>query len=107
MPEKDTTQNVEDVSGDVTNGITRVQFTRAIDTGDGKEDFIFNETNCAFVLFSWGGNVYESGNDVILAQHIDQKVSDEELCLQSCGQQGNNTVLRIYRTTLVLKSIPI
>ena len=91
MPAIDATQNVEDVSGEVTNGVARVTFTRAIDTGDSKEDFIFSGTNCAYLLFSWGGNVIEISNEVILTRHIDEKVSDEKLCIPNCGQQGIHT----------------
>ena len=88
MPAIDATQNVEGVSGNVVNGVTRVTFTRAIDTGDSNEDFIFSGTNCAYILFSWGGNVFEVNNEVILTRHIDEKVSDEKLCIPGCGQLG-------------------
>ena len=79
-PAIDATQNVVDVSGHVENGITRVKFSRALNTGD-VDDFNFDGSACANFLFAWG-NVSPTGQ---LLQHSFRVASSMTYCFSNCG----------------------
>ena len=69
--------------GTVENGLTRVMFKRNIDSGDKDQDFIFDETNCAHFLFSWGGRVQNNGAD--FTKHSDRHASSQKFCFPNCA----------------------
>jgi len=79
-PAIDATQNVVDVSGHVENGITRVKFSRALNTGDA-DDYNFDGSACANFLFAWG-NVSPTGQ---LLQHSFRAASSMTYCFSNCG----------------------
>lgn len=81
LPSEDETQNVHAVSGHVENGWTMVTFSRALDTGDAEDDFIFDGESCAYFLFAWG-SVQDNGQPFY---HGDNKRSSSmRYCFNNC-----------------------
>lgn len=81
-PPIDVTQNVQDVSGTAQNGWTTITFSRALDTGDMADDFIFDGQSCAYFLYAWGGSVSANGN---INYHINREISTVQYCFNSCN----------------------
>lgn len=83
-PPVDEEQNIFNVSGSVDNGWTTVTFSRALDTGDSSNDFIFDGQMCAYFLYAWGGDVDTDGS---ISFHTDYEVSTVHFCFDNCYSQ--------------------
>jgi len=87
MPPMDASQDVSNVSGGVENGWTTVTFSRALNTGDAADDFVFDGQSCAYFLYAWGGSV----NGGTLLYHSSREFSTVQYCFNTCGAQINVT----------------
>lgn len=81
LPQKDTIQNIHNISATVINGVTTIKFVRDKRTNDSNGDLNLNA--CRFVLFAWGDNV--NVNTGIIQYHgpTQRNASDELICFPS------------------------
>ncbi|KAK6188307.1 hypothetical protein SNE40_004509 [Patella caerulea] len=85
LPVQDTKNDITDVSGDVTNGVTTISFTRKRDTGD-TQDFQFTDTQCGYMFYAMGGSY---NNDGSFGKHATTPVvSSQKICIRSCDIQS-------------------
>lgn len=102
QPPADQNQNVYNVSGHVENGWTIVRFSRALDTGDAADDFIFDGQQCAYFLYAWGGSV-EVGD--VITFHTNYEVSSEHYCFTACGVQTPLATTNLPPGTLLFSRV--
>ena len=87
LPQKDTQQNVQVVSGSYNNKMATVSFIRKRNTGDTSKDIMFTDTYCPYFLFASGGNFASTtSGDYSLTKHTWYQSSDNRICIKACGK---------------------
>ncbi|XP_048256385.1 uncharacterized protein LOC124134573 isoform X5 [Haliotis rufescens] len=90
-PQIDTVDNLVDKSGQLTNGVTEIKFSRKRNTSQ-PQDFTFTDadTGCPFLLFPVGG-AYDSSSLAISQHATTPQVSAQRICFSStCASSGGN-----------------
>ena len=93
-PEMDAMQNIHNVSANIINGVTTINFVRDKITNDSDGDL--NLDACHFVLFAWGDNV-DFNTGVIQYHGFNQRSASTELicfpsatiCPKKCKYKNN------------------
>jgi len=99
-PLLDASQNVNVLSGNITDGRTYVRFSRTLDTGDSGDDIIFDGEACAFLIFSWGGTVNGNGIDAMLTQHAQSEAPGIRQCFTSCDDMRKSCIFGIFKLAI-------
>lgn len=96
QPLLDSTQNIYNMDGRITNGVTTLMFSRKRNTGDLK-DLAFTNDHCLYMMFPVRGGAFNSVNKKIRKHEVVPAVSTERICIKSCGSGkfGHNTVFQL------------
>ena len=94
-PSIDASPDMFDTSVTVSDGITTLVFTRAIDTGDSSDDFTLDQPR--YILWAYGGSV-TYGNPNVIGQHAmaNRGIFDTQLDFSACGKTCHNLFLSMY-----------
>ncbi|CAH0551188.1 unnamed protein product [Brassicogethes aeneus] len=83
-PLLDESQNIYNISGKITDGLTTLTFARKRKSSDPK-DLSFTDEKCLYIMFPIKGGIFNSVNKKLRKHEILPTVSSERICIRSCG----------------------
>ncbi|XP_076346405.1 uncharacterized protein LOC143244864 isoform X2 [Tachypleus tridentatus] len=80
-PQYDVKQDIHKFSGEIKDGIFKLQFNRKINTGDDFQDLQFSSQNCLYFLYPVKGGTYNSKTRRINVHEQPPMISTQKICI--------------------------
>lgn len=90
-PLLDESQDIKDISGSITNGVTVLEFTRKRFNND-EQDLSFTDEHCLYMMFPVKGGAFNAVNKKIRKHEDKPIVTENRVCIKSCGLDKDDYV---------------
>lgn len=90
-PKLDETQDLQNITGGIVDGVATFDFTRKRVTND-ESDYSFTDEHCLYLMFPVNGGSFHAVNKKIKKHGGIPVVTDTRVCIKSCGLASDNYV---------------